>query len=193
MSKRQSKRPTGEELARIREHNAQVAQTQAVDLIWGIKAELPTNQRGELHPEQIKRILKISIFDIWIRLAFGGFFLVFALTQRTDSWQFWVPLAIALFPLVSAINGALARQRLNKAKVETLEGSLNEVKVHRSEAISATLHRDSLYMFLLNDQHSKTLPKANQAYRFYVAFGVIRPGIVVAIEELDHLAASADA
>ncbi len=126
-------------------------------------------------------------------MAFGGFFLVFALTQRTDSWQFWVPLAIALFPLISAINGALARQRLRKAKVETIEGSVNQVKVHRSEAVSATLHRDSLYMFLLNDQHSKTLPNPDQAYRFYVTFGVIRPGIVLAIEELDQISASTDA
>ncbi|MFD3166416.1 hypothetical protein [Herpetosiphon sp. NSE202] len=193
MSKRQSKRPSGEALTKILEHNAQIAPQQTSDLVWGIKAELQSNRRGELHPDQIKRILKISIFDIWIRLAFGGFFLVFALTQRTNSWQFWVPLAIALFPLISAINGALARQRLKKAKVETIEGSVNQVKVHRSEAVSATLHRDSLYMFLLNDQHSKTLPKPEQAYRFYVAFGVIRPGIVVAIEALDQVPASIEA
>ncbi len=193
MSKRQSKRPSGEALTRILEHNAQIAPQQATDLVWGIKAELQSNRRGELHPDQIKRILKISIFDIWIRLAFGGFFLVFALTQRTNSWQFWVPLAIALFPLISAINGALARQRLKKAKVETIDGSVNQVKVHRSEAVSATLHRESLYMFLLNDQHSKTLPKPEQAYRFYVAFGVIRPGIVVAIEALDQVPASIEA
>ncbi|XSG74738.1 hypothetical protein ACP8Y2_21450 [Herpetosiphon llansteffanensis] len=193
MSKRQSKRPSGEALTKILEHNAQLAPQQTSDLVWGIKDELQSNRRGELHPDQIKRILKISIFDIWIRLAFGGFFLVFALTQRTNSWQFWVPLAIALFPLISAINGALARQRLKKAKVETIEGSVNQVKVHRSEAVSATLHRDSLYMFLLNDQHSKTLPKPEQAYCFYVAFGVIRPGIVVAIEAVDQVPASSDA
>ncbi|HYF64318.1 MAG TPA: hypothetical protein VD886_15960 [Herpetosiphonaceae bacterium] len=178
MSQRRSKRPSREEVAAIKQARPAAA------LVWGREAELDHNRRGELHPDQRKRIARISIFDPWVRLVFGAFLVVFALTQQPSSWQFWLPLAIALLPLGSAINGLLARRRLDRATVETIEGSLAAVKPHRSEAVAATLHRDRLYMFLLNYDGAGALPAADRPYRFYVVFNVLRPGIVLAVEEI---------
>lgn len=179
MSKRHTKRPSPEAVAAIVE-----ARTTQPRLIWGRDEELRLNRAGELHPDQRTRIKKMSIFDPWVRLLFGGFLLVFAATQRLESWQFWLPLAIAAFPLVSALNGLLAGRRLTMATVSIIEGVVDDVRPHRSEAIAATLHRDTLYMFLLNDEQASALPASNTAYRFYVVFDVIRPGIVVAVEQL---------
>ena len=152
-------------------------------LIWGVPDELRLNKQGKLAPEQTKRILTISIFDPWLRLLVGTFFLAFALTQSINSWQFWLPTAMALFPLGSAVNGLRARRRLRHATVEMLEGVLDDVKTQRSEAIVATLHRQRLFMLLLDDYQKRPLPAVGVAYRFWVIFGVIRPGIVVAIEK----------
>lgn len=179
MSQRRSTRPSREEVAAIKQ-----ARAAAATLVWGREAELEYNRRGELHPDQRTRITRISIFDPWVRLVFGGFLVVFALTQQPSSWQFWLPLAIALLPLGSAINGLLARRRLGGATVEVIEGSLAEVRPHRSDAVAATLHRDKLYMFLLNYDGAGALPAADTPYRFYVVFNVLRPGIVLAIEEI---------
>ncbi len=118
---------------------------------------------------------------------FGTFFLVFALSQRPSSWQFWLAMAVTAFTLGTAINGLLARSRLKHAQVEVIEGVLTEVRPQSANAVAATLHRESLYMFLLKEEHTTyPLPKAETAYRFYVVFGVIRPGIVVAIETLPN-------
>ncbi|MBP8250839.1 MAG: hypothetical protein KAX40_00635 [Herpetosiphon sp.] len=178
--KRQTKRPSPEQVAAIKQHNAA---TQA-QIVWGKPSEIQINRTGALHPEQLKRILKISIFDPWLKLVFGGFFLIFAITQRLESWQFWLPLVISLIPLTMAINGFVARQRIKNAQVETLEGELDDVRQHRSEAVAASLHRDKLYMFLLNYDGAPSLPTANTPYRFYVVFDVIRPGIVLAVESI---------
>lgn len=152
--------------------------------IWGDLAALPENRRGALTDAQRKQIRKISIFDPWLRIVFGAFFLVFGLTQRPSSWQFWVPVSIALVVLATALNGLLARRRLRNAKVEILEGAIEEVKIQRANGVAATLHRAGLYMFLLEDKENSTLPEPATAYRFFVVFGVLRPGIVVAMERL---------
>ena len=161
----------------------------AAPLIWGRDDELAANRRGELHPNQRKRIKQIAIFDPWLRLLLGAFLLIFAFTQRLESWQFWLPLVIAALPLGSAINGLWAGRRLTMAKVEVVEGIVSNVRPHRSEAVAATLHRDKLYMFLLNYDGSAALPFADTPYRFYVVFNVLRPGIVVAVESLEEKAA----
>jgi hypothetical protein len=180
MSQRRSKRPSRDEVAAIKQTRSSAADK----LIWGRAAELEPNQRGELHPDQRKRITRISIFEPWVRLVFGAFLVVFALTNRPASWQFWLPMAIALLPIGSAINGLLARRRLGRAVVEAIEGTLAEVRPHRSEAVAATLHRDRLYMFLLSYDGAGALPRPETPYRFYVVFNVLRPGIVLAVEEV---------
>ena len=186
MSKRRTKRPSQEQVAAI-----VAARDSQPALVWGREDELPANRQGELHPEQRKRIKKMSIFDPWMRLLFGGFLVVFAITQRLESWQFWLPLAIAVLPLISAVNGLFAGRRLAMATVQIIEGPIDEVRPHRSEAIAATLHRGQLYMFLLNYDGAGALLKPKTPYRFYVVFDVIRPGIVVAVERIGPLAAQA--
>ena len=187
MSKRRMKRPSQEQVAAI-----VAARESQPTLVWGREDEVPANRKGELHPEQRKRIKKMSIFDPWVRLLFGGFLVVFALTQRLESWQFWLPLAIAAFPLISAVNGLFAGRRLTTARVQIVEGPVDAVRPHRSEAIAATLHRERLYMFLLNYDGAGALIKPDTPYRFYVVFDVIRPGIVVAVEQIAGQAAGAE-
>ncbi len=177
MSRRRTKRPRPEQVAVIMAARGQHS------LVWGRDEELKANRKGELHPEQRRRIKQISIFDPWMRILFGGFLVVFAVTQRLESWQFWLPLAIAAFPLISAVNGLFAGRRLTMATVEVIEGPIDEVRPHRSEAIAATLHRGQIYMFLLGYEGAGALIKPNTPYRFYVVFDVIRPGIVVAVEQ----------
>jgi hypothetical protein len=184
VSKRRTKRPSLDQVAAI-----VAARDSRHSLVWGRDDELQANRKGELHPEQRKRIKKISIFDPWMRILFGGFLVVFAITQRLESWQFWLPLLIAVFPLGSAINGLFAGRRLTMASVQIIEGPVDEVRPHRSEAIAATLHREQLYMFLLNYEGAGALLKPNTPYRFYVVFDVIRPGIVVAVEQAAAVAA----
>ncbi|HEY1011553.1 MAG TPA: hypothetical protein VGE07_02540 [Herpetosiphonaceae bacterium] len=154
-------------------------------LAWGRPEELRANRKGELHPAQRLRIKRISIFDPWLRLAFGGFFLLFGLTQRFDSWQSWVPLAISALPLLSALNGLLAGRRLTMATVETVEGQVEEVRPSKGEAVAATLLRDGRTMLLLDDEGAGELPKPLTTYRFHAVFGVIRPPIVLAVESLE--------
>ena len=173
--------------SKLKAQSATVRQA-AATLVWGRDDELAANRRGELHPNQRKRIKQIAIFDPWLRLLLSAFLLIFAFTQRLESWQFWLPLMIAALPLGSAINGLLAGRRLTMAKVEVVEGIVSNVRPHRSEAVAATLHRDKLYMFLLNYDGSAALPSADTPYRFYVVFGVLRPGIVVAVESIQEKA-----
>ena len=154
-------------------------------LVWGDEAELRANRRGELHPTQRTRIKQISIFDPWMRLVFGAFFIVFGLTQRLDSWQSWLPLAMGALPVFSGLNGVAAGRRLARAGVEMVEGQVAEVRPQRSDAVSARLLRDGRTLFLLACDGAATLPQPATEYRFYAVFGVIRPPIVVAIESLE--------
>lgn len=154
-------------------------------LAWGLPEELRANRKGELHPAQRARIKRISIFDPWLRMAFGGFFLLFGLTQRFDSWQSWVPLAISALPLLSAANGLLAGRRLARAVVEAVEGQVEEIRPSKGEAVAAALLRDGRTMFLLDYDGAGELPKPRTAYRFHAVFGVIRPPIVLAVESLE--------
>jgi hypothetical protein len=176
---------------RRRTHRPDPARSQATPrpparLAWGLAAELRLNRAGQIHEAQRARIKKISIFDPWLRLLLGVFLLVFGATQRIDTWQGWLPLLLSAPPLLSAAHSFLIRRRLDAAGVEVVEGELDAVRTHRSDAVAATLHRAGHYMLLVSHDGAGPLPQPGQPYRFYAVFDVIRPPLVVAIESLEE-------
>ncbi|MBP8250840.1 MAG: hypothetical protein KAX40_00640 [Herpetosiphon sp.] len=152
-------------------------------IIRGNAADIAINRTGHLAPDQQARLKMFKAYRLpALPSALFGILLI-ALSFTRQDWLSWVILAGGFMLLFSAIQRQRSQKNLATGAVQTVVGTLEQVRSVPMAMFESELRIDGKNYVLLSKLGSTPL-EIGTHYRFFVAQNISRMGIIVGIEQV---------